>query len=73
MCSNAVERIRLPVQHEGLLNGILGDWRDKLMSFKLKKDAKPYPGQPFLILQVHRDTVKGEVERVVEVESLKPI
>ena len=52
------ELLRLLTQHEELFNGTLGDWQDKLVSFELKKDAKPYHGQPLPISQVHRDTIK---------------
>jgi len=73
---NAQQRnnlLRLLIQHEELFDGTLGDWRDELVNFELKKDAKPFHGRPFPIPQVHKDTVKKEVERLVEIGVLKPI
>ena len=67
------ELLRLLIQHEELFDGTLGDWQDELVSFELKPDAKPYHGRPFPIPRVHRDTVKREVERLVEIGVLKPI
>ena len=43
------------------------------MNFVLKPDAKPFHGQPFPVLQVHKDTIIKEVERLVEIGVLKPI
>ena len=65
--------LRLLLQHEILFDGTLGDWRDELVSFELKPDAKPYHGRPFPIPRVHRDTIKTEVARLVEIGVLKPI
>ena len=42
--------------------GTLDDWKDKL---------KPYYGHAFPIPQVHRDTIKRKVERLVEIGVLK--
>ena len=65
--------IRLLIQHEEFFNGTLGDWQDKLVSFKPTPDAKPYHRRPFSIPLVHCDTDKREVERLVEIGVLKPI
>ena len=65
--------LRLLLQHEVLFDGTLGDWRDELVSSELKPDTKPYHGRPFPIPQVHQDTIKTEVARLVEIGVLKPI
>ena len=67
------ELLRLLIQHEELLDDILGDWQDKLVSFELKKDAKPYHHRSVPIPPVHRDTVEREVERLVGKGVLKTI
>ena len=67
------ELLRLLIQHEELFGGALGNWQDKLVGFKHKPDAKPYHGRPFLVPQVHQDTIKNEEERLVEIGVLKPI
>ena len=59
--------LRPLIQHEELFNGTLGDWQDELVSFELKKDARPYHSRVFPIVQVHIDTDKEEVEWIVEI------
>ena len=41
------ELLQLLIHHEESFNSTLGDWQDELVSFELKKDAKPYHGRPF--------------------------
>ena len=47
--------------------------QQELVNFELKPDAKPYHGRPFPVLQVHKDTIKNEVARLVDIGVLKPI
>ena len=41
------------------------------MHLELRKDAKPYHGRPFPVPQVHRATLKKELERLCELGVLK--
>ena len=65
--------LRLLLQYEELFDGTLGDWQDEPVKFELQPDAKPYHGRPFPIPHVHKDTIKTEVARLVEIGVLKPI
>ena len=56
-----------------MFDGTLGDWKGKSVNFELKPGAKPYHGRPFPVPQLHKDTIKKEVERLVEIGVLKPI
>ena len=56
------ELLCLLIQHEELFDGTVGDWQNELVNFELRKDAKPFHGQPFPIPHIHKDTVKKEVE-----------
>jgi hypothetical protein len=42
----------------------LGDWKTKPVLFQLKKGVSPCHGQAFPVPQIHRDTIKKEVERL---------
>ena len=57
-------------EFEELFDGTLGDWNTKPVSFELKEGAKPYQGRAFPIPQVHKDTIKKEVNRLVELGVL---
>ena len=43
------------------------------MNFELKPEAKPFHGQPLPVPHFHKDTIKKEVKRLVEIGVLKPI
>jgi hypothetical protein len=47
---------------ELLSNGVLGDWRTKLVSFQLREGVSPYHGQAFLVPKIHKYTIIKEVE-----------
>jgi len=65
--------LRLLLQHEELFDGTLGEWQDELVNFELRPEAKPYHGRPFPVPHHHKDTIKKEVQRLVEIGVLKPI
>ena len=73
---NAQQRndlLRLLLQHEELFDGTLGEWRGEAVNFQLQLGAKPFHGRPFPIPHVHKDTIKKEVARLVEIGVLKPV
>ena len=43
------------------------------MNFELKSEARPFHGQLFPVPRFHKDTIKKEVKRLVEIGVLKPI
>ena len=61
------------MQYETLFYGTVGDWKEELVNFELKPDAKPYRGRPFPVPQVHKDIIKKEFARLVEIGVLTPI
>jgi len=65
--------LSLLLQHEELFDGTLGDWRGEEVNFELKPEAKPFHGRPFPVPHFHKDTIKKEVKRLVEIGVLKPI
>jgi hypothetical protein len=65
--------LKLIVQYEELFDGTLGDWKGESGNFELKPDAKPYHGRPFPVPHIHKETIKKEVARLVEIGVLKPI
>ena len=59
--------LSLLLQHEELFDGTLGDWRGEEVNFELKPEAKPFHGRPFPVPHFHKDTIKKEVKRLVEI------
>ncbi len=55
--------LQLLKKYESLLDGTLGDWRTKLVSFQLKEDISLYHSLAFSVPKIHRDTIIKEVER----------
>jgi len=58
-------------EFEDLFDGTLGDWNTEPVSFKLKRDAKPYHSKASPITKVHSKTIKKEVKRLVELGVLE--
>jgi hypothetical protein len=65
--------LQLLKKYESLFDGTLalGDWKTKLVSFQLKEGVSPYHGQAFPVPQIHKDTIKKEVERLCELGVLE--
>jgi hypothetical protein len=55
--------LQLLKKYDSLFDGTLGDWKTKLVSFKLKEGASPYHGQAFPVPKIHKDTLIKEVDR----------
>ena len=60
-------------KYEGLFDGTLGKWNEEPVKIELKEDATPYHARPFPIPRCHADTLKMEVERLVEIGVLKKV
>ncbi len=63
--------LQLLKKYELLVDGTLGDWKTKLVSFQLKEGVSPYHGQAFPVPKIHKDTIMKEVERLCKLEVLK--
>ena len=44
---------------------MLGDWQTEPFSFELKPNAKPHHGRAFPVPHIHLETLKKEVQRIV--------
>ncbi len=54
-----------------LLDGTLGDWKTKLVSFQLREGVSPYHDQAFPVPKIHKNTIIKEVERLCELGVLE--
>ena len=71
---DTVEReqlLQLLEKFEHLFDGNLGDWNTRPVHLELKEGARPYHGRAFPVPRIHRETLKKEVERMVELGILK--
>ena len=60
------------MKHEILFQGKLGEWPDVEVNVKLKPGTIPYHCQrPFRILHFYLETLKKEVDRLVEIGVLE--
>ena len=55
----------LLIQNKELFNGIIAEWKGETMNSEQTPDAEPCQGRPLPVLQVHKDTIKKEVMRLV--------
>ena len=53
-------------KYDELFDGTLGDWKTEPVGLELREGANPFHGRPFPVPVIHRDTLKKEVERLVE-------
>jgi hypothetical protein len=58
-------------KYELLIDGTLGDWKTKPVSFQLKEGVSPYHGRAFPVPKVHKDTIMKEVERLCQLGVLE--
>jgi hypothetical protein len=58
---------------EDLFNGTLGKWNEEPVKLELQADATPYHARPFPIPRCHAETLKMEVDRLVEIGVLKKL
>ena len=65
------ELLDLLIKYESLFGGTLGDWKTKPVSLELKEGAIPYHGRAFPTPRIHKETLRKEVDRLVELGVLK--
>jgi hypothetical protein len=63
--------LQLLQKYESLIDGTLGDWKTKPVSFQLKEGDSPYHGQAFPVAKIHKDTIMKEVERLYKLGVLE--
>jgi hypothetical protein len=59
------------LQYEDLFDGTLGPWNGPETAFKMNKDAVPYFARPFPAPQMHEETTKVEISRLVKLGVLE--
>ena len=64
------ELLKLLQNFEELFDGTLGDWKTEPVHLELKPDAKPYHGKAFPVPFIHKETLRKEVERLVDIGVL---
>ena len=61
-------------RYEELFKGTLGEWPDDEVSIELKPDATPYHcGKPIRIPHIHLETLKKEIDRLLEIGVLEVV
>ena len=61
-------------KYQDLFEGTLGTWPDDEVSVELTRDAKPYHcGKPIRIPHIHLETLKKEVNRLVQIGVLEEV
>ena len=60
-------------KYEDMFDGTLGDYTGSEYKIELQDNVKPYHAKPFPIPRVHEETLKKEVNRLVEIGVLKRV
>ena len=63
--------LKLLWKHEEMLDGILGDCTGSEYKIELLEGAKPYHAKPFPIPKIHEETLKTEVNKLINIGVLK--
>ena len=65
--------LQLLRRHESSFQGKLGKWVGEEVHFDLQEGVDPWQGRPYPVPRIHRETLKKEVERLVEIGVLEEI
>ena len=65
--------LSLMQKYEELFDGTLGRWTHEDYHLELKEDVKPYHARAFPVPRVHYETLRKEVDRLVQVGVLKRV
>ena len=60
-------------KHADLFDGTLGKWNEAPIELELKEGAQPYHARPYPIPRCHADTLRMEVDRLVQIGVLKKV
>ena len=70
---NQTKLLHLLLKYEDLFDGKLGHWKDANYEIELKEGATPHHAKPYPIPRVHEQTLKKEIQRLVEIGVLKKV
>jgi hypothetical protein len=62
--------LHLLMSHEGIFQGTLGVWPDSKNDLELVPGAKPYCARPYRIPHIHLETLRKELDRLVDIGVL---
>ena len=65
--------LNLLLKYESLFDGQLGHWKDANYDIKLKEGATPFHSKPYPIPKAHEQTLKKEIQRLVNIGVLKKV
>ena len=65
--------LQLLLRHESMFQGKLGHWVGEEVHFDLKEGTTPWQGRPYPVPRIHKETLRREVERLVEIGVLEEI
>ena len=60
-------------KYDDLFDGTLGKWTEEPVHIELLPEATPYHARPYPIPRCHHDTLRMEVDRLVEIGVLKRV
>ena len=63
--------MQLLQKFEELFDGTLCNWKTNPVNFELKEGATPYHGWPFLVPQIHRETLKKGVRSYGKIGNIQ--
>ena len=63
--------LKLLRDFEQLFDGTLGDWKTEPAHLELKENISPFHGRAYQVPRIHRDTLRKEVDRLVQLGVLK--
>jgi hypothetical protein len=63
--------LQLLKKYKSLIDGNLGDWKIKPVSFQLKEGVSPYHGRAFPVPKIHKETIIKKVERLCKLGVLE--
>ena len=68
-----INLLNLLEEYKDLFDGTLGTWKGTPYHVELKKDAEPYHARAFPIPKTYEQTLRMEVDRLVEIGVLKKV
>ena len=62
---------RLLKKHENMFDGTLGNYTGNENDIELPEEAQPYHAKPFSIPKIHEETLKTEINKLVNMGVIK--
>ena len=72
-CDEKSKLKTLLFKYEELFDGTLGEWRTSPVDFELKEGEQPFHLKPYPVPIIHLDTLKKEINRLVQIGVLRPV